>query len=50
MDIAMGTNFMAKLVNQLSFGTPAFLNCFEYCDSDLRILNENHPATLYKFL
>jgi len=36
-DVAMATNFGAKMARPLLFGTLAFRNGLEYCDADGRI-------------
>ena len=41
----MATNFMAKFGYLRSFGTAAFQNKLQYCDSNRKIFNDNIFST-----
>jgi len=45
-DVAMASNFRAKLANKPLFGTLMFRNRLECHNSDFKILNGNISATL----
>jgi len=49
-NVAMTTNFRAKLANQPSFGMMAFQNGLQYHNSDLDILSGNILATVCAYL